>query len=152
MSLYELQGQLLGVKGMDEPDVIYWEILRSWGTYKKNKNPVTRPGLPEDPCSPEVAAYLRFCSLSATVYKLGSFLHRMLVRSPQLKVPECRGAQSLWKSRSYLKILGVRMMKCRTFHPQNPQILRATVHNLFCPVTWRPGFVHPCFNIQYCLP
>jgi hypothetical protein len=47
--------------------------------------------------------------------------------------------------RSYLKILGTRSVIWNKFLAKNPQILGATVQNLFvvATVTWRPGFVHP---------
>lgn len=83
---------------------------------------------------------------SLTIKKV---LIRYLVHIPLLKIPYCMGADILWKSRRYLKIAGARSVKWSKFHPQNSQILLVTIQNFFAPVTWRPGFVHPCLNIQY---
>lgn len=47
--------------------------------------------------------------------------------------------------RSYLKILGTERVAYSKFCVEDPQILVATLQNLFvmATATWRPGFVHP---------
>jgi len=46
--------------------------------------------------------------------------------------------------RSYLQILGTERVTCSKFYAEDPQILVATLQNLFvvATATWRPGFVH----------
>jgi hypothetical protein len=52
------------------------------------------------------------------------------------------GAQIFEKSRSHLKILGVRRVTWCTFHTQDPQILDTTIQNFFATATWLPGYVN----------
>jgi hypothetical protein len=48
---------------------------------------------------------------------------------------------------SRLVILGARMVTRRKFPAENPQILGATVQNIFATATRRQGFVQPCPKI-----
>ena len=34
------------------------------------------------------------------------------------------------------------------FYPEGPEILGTTVQNLFTPISWHPGFVHPCLTFK----
>jgi len=47
------------------------------------------------------------------------------------------------KSRSHIRITGVRRMTWSRFHTEDPNIIGVTVQNVVSRVTWRPGFVHP---------
>lgn len=48
--------------------------------------------------------------------------------------------------RSRLKILGARRLTWGKFHSEDPQIVGATVKNLFVTASWSPVFMHPCIT------
>jgi hypothetical protein len=52
-----------------------------------------------------------------------------------------RGAQIFQKSRSQLKILGIRRITSSKFHTEDPQILGATAQNVVATTTRSPGFM-----------
>lgn len=56
------------------------------------------------------------------------------------------------KSGSDVKILDARMMICRNFCTDEPQISGIMMPNLGATVTWRPEFVHPWVNVTETRP
>jgi len=65
--------------------------------------------------------------------------------------PQSSNTQIFQKSRCHLKVLGARMVTWSKFCTEGPEILGTTVQNLFAPVSWHPGFMHPCLTLKsYC--
>jgi hypothetical protein len=52
------------------------------------------------------------------------------------------------ETNSHLKLPGARSVTWSKFHPEDPQILRATVHTFVATATWRPHF---CASLIYCI-
>lgn len=86
-------------------------------------------------------------SFSAPRWWLLIWVIRWLAESVQLSHTVDRAeVHRFFKSlRSYLKILGTKRVTWSKFCAKDPQILGATVQNLFVVATvlWSPGFVHP---------
>jgi len=75
-------------------------------------------------------------------------VHYCYTVSTLLLILYIRGAQIFRKSESRIKIRGPRIVKWSESHKQDQQIWGNSV----APVTWRPGFVHPCItlSVHYC--
>jgi hypothetical protein len=100
-------------------------LLSLSGWYSKNSSPVP----------PSISGILSTTQLSCNVTSNSSSKYYSTLR--MLCNVITRGPNS------YLKILGARRVTRSNFHMEYPQILGATVPNLFTWVTLQLGFVHP---------
>lgn len=62
-----------------------------------------------------------------------------------------QGCTIFLKSKSHLKILGVRWLTCSKVRIGDAQILGGTTQSEIVTTNWRLGFVHPCSTqLSYC--